>query len=219
MCSYNETNQFKRKKLKQHTCIDVKAFGDIEKMESCIFCEPKNFGIRKLQLEDKNGYWYAVVPNEIGVFGQVLLVVTKREEDKNHITDITDPELLLNEERLLSVIKGIHEISSKLKQGLTKVEKIYVLTQCEDKNSHLHFQFYPRYEGNATGNEFLFACELEEARWQDPPDIPPSKRIEKGKRILKNYEILIERSKFSLSTESKLSKLKEVAQKLNEILM
>lgn len=191
----------------------------MKEMGSCIFCEPKNFGIRKLQLEDENGYWYVIVPNEIGVFGQVLLVVKKRESDKKHITDITDPSLLSNERRLLSIIRGIHEISSKLKQGLAKVKRIYVTTQCECKNPHLHFHFYPRYEGDITGNEFLYACELEEARWQDPPKMSPSERIERGKQILKKYESLVKRKKFSLSKEYRSNKSNDLVEMLNQILV
>ncbi len=109
--------------------------------------------MRKLKVEDDKGYWYLVVPEEIGSFGQILMVVKRREEDQRHITDIADPELLNNEEWFTSIFKGIIEISNKLKKCLKdeegrKVEKVYVQTQCENEESHLHFQFYPRYELN-----------------------------------------------------------------------
>jgi diadenosine tetraphosphate (Ap4A) HIT family hydrolase len=180
--------------------------------------------LRKLQSEDRNGYWYLVVPKEIGTFGQVLLVVTKRQEDKKHISTIADPALFDNEKRLLSVIKGINEISSKLKERLRhprgrKAEKVYVLTQCEGEDSHLHFQFLPRYEGDSTRNEFLYACELQEARWQDPPKVSPNLRIIDGKRILRKYGNLLSRQNFLYTKGFKSRKMKEVIQKLNEVLM
>ena len=192
-------------------------------MEDCIFCKPLIFGIRKLRFEDKKGYWYTVVPKEIGVFGQVLMVVRKMEREKKHISDISDPLLLLDKERLLSVIEGINEISCKLKRRLIdkrrrKVEKIHVLTQCEGRNSHLHFQFLPRYEGEPIGNEFLYACELEEARWQDPPRLPPSERIAIGKQLLFTYADLLDRNSFVLPKSTKSITMCQNIKKLNEIL-
>jgi len=192
-------------------------------METCIFCKPEDFGIRKLKFEDKSGYWYVVVPEEIGAYGQILMVVKKREEDKRHITNITDPELLNNEERLLSIIKGIHVISSKLRKHWTdqegrKIEKTYVLTQCEGENTHLHFQFLPRFEDDSTGNEFLYACELEEARWQNSQRLPPRQRIERGKQIIGKYESLLEQKSFSHPKRLKSRILKEVVERLNQIL-
>jgi hypothetical protein len=86
-------------------------------MKECVFCEPSGFGTRKLTFEDKNGYWYAVVPKEIGSFGQVLLVVSRMEGEKEHISDISDPKLLLAEERLLSIARAncsaCHNMSKK----------------------------------------------------------------------------------------------------------
>jgi diadenosine tetraphosphate (Ap4A) HIT family hydrolase len=191
-------------------------------MNNCMFCK-EDFGIRKLGFEDKNGYWYTVVPEEIGTFGQVLMVVRKMKKDERHITDVTDPMFQYNEERLISVIKGIHEISTRLKKCLTdqggrRAEKIYVLTQCENENSHLHFQFLPRYERDPTGNEFLYACELEEARWQDPPKKPLDERIRSGKHILARYERLLKRGDFIYTNEHKSKELEKIVQKLNHIL-
>lgn len=192
-------------------------------MEDCVFCNPSVFGIRKLKLEDQNGYWYVVVPEEIGIFGQVLMVVRKMKEEKEHISDMSDPRLLENKERLLSIICGIHEISNMLKKRLTnqkerKVEKVYVLTQCEGRNSHLHFQFFPRYEDDLTGNEFLYSCELEEARWQSPLESSPSDRIARGKQLLKAYASLLDEGNFTYSESVKSIAMSQSVEKLNRIL-
>jgi len=192
-------------------------------MTDCVFCRPSDFGIRKLRFEDKKGYWYVVVPSEIGTFGQVLLIVRKMEWEKEHISDISDPKLLSDKKRLLSIISGIHEISNRLARGLTdqrgrKVEKAYVLTQCEGENSHLHFQFLPRYEGDADSNEFLYNCELEEARWQDPPKLPPSKRITRGKRLVETYARLLGEDCFTYPRKVKSAMMNQAVQKLNDVL-
>jgi len=178
---------------------------------------------RKLEIEDEMGYWYLVVPNEIGTYGQILFVVKKLEGDKKHISDITDSELLQNNERLKSILKGLSTVSSKLKTSLIddkgrKVKKVYVLTQCEGKNTHLHFHLYPRFEHDFKGNEFLYTCELKEARWQDPPMIKPKKRIGKGKKIIEKFEALLDKNQFLLAEEYKQKTSKKMVNELNQIL-
>lgn len=194
----------------------------MKKMGMCIFCEPERFGHRKLKFEDK--YWYLVIPQEIGAFGQVLLVVRKLEEDQRHITDVTDTKLLDDPERLKSILEGVHKVSNKLKGKLKdqkgrKIEKIYVLTQCEEADSHLHFQLYPRYEGDSVGNEFLYKCELEEARWQQTPKMPPSERVERGKQILKRHQDMLERKVWALSDQDKSQNLKKMERILNQLFL
>lgn len=190
-------------------------------MEDCIFCRPSYFGTRKLAIEDKKGYWYAVVPREMGTFGQVLLVVKKMKGEIEHISDMSDPKLLRDKDRLLSIITGIHEISSRLTNRLTdqrgrRVQKVYILTQCEEKNCHLHFQFLPRYEGDSTGNEFLYACELEEARWQDPPRLLPSSRIARGKELLRTYADILDDKSFTYPKKQKSMIMDQAIKKLSQ---
>lgn len=185
---------------------------------SCPFCEPEIFGERKLSMEHK--YWYLVVPEEIGQFGQVLLVV--RNTDDEHITDISDPRLAENRECLLSIIKGIHVVSAKIKKGLRneegkKVEKVYVLTQCEG-DSHLHFHLYPRFEGDSKGNEFLYECELEEARWQEREKRPVEGRIQRGRRILARHEKWVKEGRWKRKDEYKNEMLVELVHVLNRLL-
>ena len=187
----------------------------LDNMDDCIFCNPEDFGYRKLEIEDEKGYWYAVVPKEIGAYGQLLLITTKLDEEKRHITDITDPLLLKNEVRILSILKGISEISSKLKTKLVrldgkKVEKIYVVTQCEGCDSHLHFHLYPKFEHDLNGNQFLYSCELTEARWQDPPHIDPKKRITEGKDIIQKFKVLIDQNKFIFKNDYKEKTLEKM---------
>lgn len=190
--------------------------------DRCVFCSPRCFGKRKLDLEDSEGFWYLVVPEEIGSFGQVLLVVRKKAEDSKHITDISDPEMISNKDRLFSVMKGISFVANKLRFKLKDqagrcVEKVYVVTQCEGAR-HLHFQLYPRYEGDPSHNEFLYACELEEARWQSPPKIPPSERIENGRRILQQYTDAVANGRGFYSDDYKRRIMDVILPKLNNLL-
>jgi diadenosine tetraphosphate (Ap4A) HIT family hydrolase len=192
-------------------------------VESCVFCNPSDFKERKLSYEDEKGYWYLVVPKEVGVFAQILLVVRKRNTDTRHITDISDPQFLQDDDRLLSVMKGISVVSGKLKAGLEdpkgrRIEKVYVLTQCEGIETHLHFQLFPRYDGDHEQNEFLYECELEEARWQDPPKRPPSSRINEGTKILEKYNSLLSKNEFLHSEQFKSVSINRIVRKLNEVL-
>ena len=75
--------------------------------ENCPFGQPSGFRERKLAFEDENGFWYSILPKEIGAFGQVLIVVRKRDEDRKHITGISDPDLLGDKLRLQSIIGGM----------------------------------------------------------------------------------------------------------------
>jgi diadenosine tetraphosphate (Ap4A) HIT family hydrolase len=205
-----------------NTIEDSQPGGRVD-MEDCIFCRPSDFGTRKLAFEDKKGYWYAVVPREMGTFGQVLLVVKKMKGEIEHISDMSDPKLLCDKDRLLSIITGIHEISSRLTNSLTdqrgrRVQKVYVLTQCEGKNCHLHFQLLPRYEGDSIGNEFLYACELEEARWQDPPKLLPSSRIARGKELLKTFTDLLDEASFTYPKNLKSVIMNQAIQNLSQAL-
>ncbi len=191
--------------------------------KTCVFCNPEDFGNRKLRLEDQNGYWYSIVPKEIGTFGQVLLVAKKKPEDGRHITDISDSLLLKDPSRLQSIMKGISIISNKLKEGLKDsqgriVEKVYVLTQCEGKESHLHFQFFPRYKGDLERNMFLYNCELEEARWQDPPELKPETRIMEGRRILKKYDQLLKENQFFYHIDYRSKVTDDTVKELNRVL-
>jgi diadenosine tetraphosphate (Ap4A) HIT family hydrolase len=189
--------------------------------KDCIFCSPERFGERKLEFEDEEGFWYLVVPKEVGSFGQVLLVVRKRPEDNRHITDISDPEMLLNRKRLLSVMNGISYVANKLKYGLKdqverNVEKVYVVTQCEGTQTHLHFQLYPRYQGDLSHTEFLYACELEETKWQDPPKVPLIERIETGRQILQRYSDAVTERQGLYSEDYKIRAMRDILLKLNQ---
>jgi diadenosine tetraphosphate (Ap4A) HIT family hydrolase len=192
-------------------------------LDQCVFCNPKNFESwgRKLNLEDD--FWYLVVPREIGTFGQVLLVTKRLASDEIHVSDITDPKLVSNPERLKSILYGLHSVAKKIKEGIIdekgrEVEKVYVLTQCEDENSHLHFSFYPRYQGDSTGNEFLYQCEWEEARMQEPPKIPPRMKLNQGMMILDHQQNLLSQDKWKFSDKEKKKKIKINVESLNQAL-
>lgn len=191
-------------------------------MADCFFCDSYNFEKehRKLELEDKEGYWYLSVPNQIGSYGQVLFIVTKLDHEEEHIKNITDSGLIEKPERLVSILKGISKISKKLmklkdKTG-RKVRKVYVITQGESIN-HLHFHLIPRYEGDSMGNEFLYKVELEEARWDNKKKIDPSDRIREGENIVDYFRKKIETDQFLYSREHKQESTKDVVKELNRI--
>jgi len=195
-------------------------------MSRCFLCDPMNFEAeeRKIRLEDR--YWYLAVPQEIGVFGQVILIVKRLEGDVNHICDITDPKLVSDPKRMNSILNGIHLVANKIKNELKdmngrEVEKVYVLTQCEsneDNDSHLHFQMYPRYHCDSTGNEYLYQCEWEEARMQQPPKIPPCEKINRGMAILNRNKKMIKQGNWVLLEKEKEEKIKSNVEALNQIL-
>ena len=189
-------------------------------MEECVFCVPEKIEIeRKLRL--RNDFWYTVLPREVGTWGQMLLVVRRLRGERNHVTDIADPRIVCHEERLSSIFLGIHEISRKLKENLKdrsdrRVKKVYVLTQCETE--HLHFQFFPRYEGDPAGNELLYLCELNETKWEKDGAEDASRRIGKMQNILRHCESEIVGKKWLHSKETKKETMQEIVSALNWVL-
>lgn len=131
-----------------------------KKMNNCPFCRYQNNG-RKLDYDNK--YFYLVVPREPAMYGHVL-VVSKNQNDK-HAEDIADPRL--SQEQLKSMIIATQLLSRWMKKELKyqgkRIEKVYVLTQCE--TPHFHFHLKPRYENEDSGDLFLCFKELEELSW------------------------------------------------------
>lgn len=135
----------------------------------CKFCKNRSeFEDRVIKgYEPKGKTPWAYVPREPATFGHAVVVAGEPYLD---ICDQTMPE---GEERfvpkhLQEMMKMIRELALKMRSleyNGKKCEKVYVITECETPDLHLHFHLIPRFEGERKGHVFLFEKELEEARW------------------------------------------------------
>jgi len=195
----------------------------------CICCHPD----AELQERMIKGYKYnenrknpwVFVPREPATFGHVVVVSGKHYED---ISDIAQDVKHLEE-----IMKVVTELASKMKNYLKlngeengkKCKRIYIVSECETSNFHLHIHLIPRFKGDKKGHMFLFERELEEARWMLEKDKKEDKirdmynRIGTAEGILNFHKQLIcsnewvrlnyERENFIINTREKIEEILE----------
>ncbi len=120
--------------------------------------------------------------------------------------------------KLAGMIEVAHKLSLTMKNNLRndedrRVERVYVVIQCEGKDPHLHFHLKPRYEGDNEGDVFLIEKEFEEARW--PKECEPTtegekiqiekaeEKIAKVRRIVCVNKKRLEKNKFVRSKDER----------------
>lgn len=190
----------------------------------CHFCNPKEFRERMIKEygydENEKGPW-VFVPQNPATLGHLVVVSGK------HYDDISNKGLVKDVKHLKQIMKVVNKLALKMKQSLkykgNKCEKVYVVTQCETSNLHLHL--IPRFKGERTGNMFLFEKELEEARWVLEDDEKEDKlndvycRIGIMEGILNFHKNLILSKKWTRHNEYRKYFIREMKEKIENILM
>lgn len=189
----------------------------------CDFCEKKEeFRERMIKGYEANvDKPWVCVSREPATFGHLLVA------SGIGYSGISDDRLARDPEHLKEMMRLISEITSKMNKNLKlngrECEKVYVVTQCETRNLHLHFHLIPRFEGDNTGNIFLFEKELEEARWMLDSDEKGKvreacDRIAIAERILNCHKNLIRSRKWARPNEERKRFVQEIKMKVDEIL-
>ncbi|MFB0544340.1 MAG: HIT family protein [Asgard group archaeon] len=171
---------------------------------------------------------WVFVPQDPGTFGHLVVVSGKCYKD------ISDWQLMKDKKQLGKIMAVISTLASKMKllnYNGKKCEKIYVLSQCEYRDFHLHFHLYPRFKGDNIGNVFLIEKELEEARWiindknEDEKKKKEDKigngrkRIEQVRNILNHNEELIQKDEWARSNEEREKFILKIKKKIEELIL
>ena len=190
-------------------------------MSDCPFCKYQNNGKK---LDYQNEYFYIVVPREPAMYGHVL-VVSKNQDDK-HVEDIADPKL--SQKQLKSMIVATQILSKWMKKELCHrgkhVEKVYVLTECDNENSHFHFHLKPRYANEETGDVFLCLKELEEARWTTEDSQTTNRNLEGFERLqrielgLCKHRNMIKNGRWTRGNQERKAFIGKIEKRLNRLL-
>lgn len=177
--------------------------------------------IKGYEPKDENPWVY--VPREPATFGHLVVVSGKCYRD------IGDMGLLQDIDQLKKTMKVISELASKMKEHLKwnekTCERVYVVSECDTPNFHLHFHLIPRFHGDKKGHIFLFERELEEARWKLEKDIDEAKirdayhRIGTAEGILDFHRNLIRSDRWLRSDVERVEFIGRIKLEVDEILM
>lgn len=188
----------------------------------------ENLHSRKIERYCKNECYWVVIPREPATFGH-LLVISWKGYDENE-QDITDEGLFEDKNHMQEIMEVIRDLTRVMKESLTdlkerRCKRVYVVNECETENFPFHFHLIPRFEGDTTGNLFLFERELEEARWMVQKDQKESKirdgccRIGTTEGILNHHKYLIWSNEWAKSNEEREEFIEEIKAKIEQISM
>lgn len=180
--------------------------------------------IRGYEANSEKSWMY--VPREPATFGHLIVVSGK------HYEDISDKRLVNDAEQQKELMRIVVELCSKMEESLTykgeKCEKIYVVTECETPNLHLHFHLLPRFRSDKNGHMFLFEKELEEARWMLENNDKEEKKEDKirdmhnrigvAEGFLDFHKYLICSNKWVKSNDARDKFIKEIKEEIERIL-
>lgn len=176
--------------------------------------------IKGYEPKDENPWVY--VPREPATFGHLIVAAGKCYED------IGDKSLLQDTDHMKQIMNVISELASVTKEHLKrngkKCERVYVVSECDTPNLHLHFHLIPRFQGDKKGHMFLFERELEEARWKLETDIDEDKirnayhRIGTAEGILNFHKNLIRSDQWLISDVKRKEFISKIKSKIEEIL-
>lgn len=192
----------------------------------CKFCKNKSeFEDRIIRgYEPKDRRPWAYVPREPATFGHAVVVSGEPYIDVCDQTISEDEERFVPE-HLQEIMKMIRELALKmrsLEQNGKKCKKVYVITQCETPDLHLHFHLIPRFEGDKKGHVFLFEKELEEARWMLGDDTNENKirdayyRLGVAEGILDFHRNLIRSSTWIRSNADRVKLIEDIKERLKK---
>ena len=171
--------------------------------------------------KDENPWVY--VPREPATFGHLIVVSGKC------YSDMGDKGLLQDTDHMKQIMNVISELALLTKQHLKcnakKCERVYVVSECDTPNLHLHFHLIPRFLGDKKGHMFLFERELEEARWKLKTDIDEDKirdaydRIGTAESILSFHKNLIRSDRWLKSNPKRKEFIGKIKSEIEGILI
>lgn len=190
------------------------------KEQVCDFCTNKTkFQDRIIKGYEPDGKKpWAYVPCEPATFGHVIVVSGKHYLDICHETFSKNEEDSVEEHMkdIMRIVRALALKMKKLEHNGKKCEKVYMVSECETPNLHLHFHLIPRFQGDNTGHMFLFEKELEELRWKLENDASEDKnrngyqRIGMATGLLDFHRDLIRADKWVKSNKDRIDFIEKI---------